>query len=60
MINDDVLNKSSTTTPCSSTIVLYKKLNQLLFFYFRKWVKNLLFLSILKMAEFWVRKNPNP
>ena len=52
MINDDVLNKSSTTTPCSSTIVLYKKLNQLLFFYFRKWVKNLLFLSILKMAEF--------
>ena len=51
MINDDVLNKSSTTTPCSSTIVLYKKLNQLLFFYFRKWVKNLL-LSKIKIAEF--------
>ena len=59
MINDDVLNKSSTTTPCSSTIVLYKKLNQLLFFYFRKWVKNLL-LSKIKVAEFWQQKNPNP
>ena len=52
MINDDVLNKSSTI-PCSSTIVLYKKLNQLLFFYFRKWVKNpKLLLSKIKMAEF--------